>query len=163
MNLCSKSEERGGINMDENTDIILIREIESKDYISIDLIWRKVFDLGSITDESVVKTCEKIKNDDRYHIFVADMNGKVIGFVTIVESLAINLPNGYIKVNGLAVLPEFQCCGVGKMLMRRVEKLAVDRNVSLIEVASGFKRTNAHEFYEHLGYRKTSYRFSKRI
>lgn len=47
--------------MDENTGIILIREIESKDYISIDSIWRKVCDLGSITDESVVKTCEKIK------------------------------------------------------------------------------------------------------
>lgn len=149
--------------MDNNTDIVLIREIESKDYISVDSIWREVFDFGSIAVESVVKTCEKIKNDDRYHIFVADMNGRVIGFVTIVESLATNLPNGYIQVNGLAVLSEFQHCGIGKLLMRRVEKLAVERNVSLIEVASGFQRTGAHEFYEHLGYRKTSYRFSKRI
>jgi len=149
--------------MDNNADIVLIREIESKDYISVDSIWREIFDFGSITDGSVVKTCEKMKNDDRYHIFVADMNSRVIGFVTIVESLAINLPNGYIKVNGLAVLPEFQHCGIGKLLMRRVEKLAVERNVSLIEVASGFQRTGAHEFYEHLGYRKTSYRFSKRI
>lgn len=91
-----------------------------------------------------------------------DVN-KIVGFVTVVETLAIDQPNGYIKINGLAVLPEFQHCGVGKMLMECVEKLASERNISLIGLASGFQRTGAPEFYERLGYQKLSFYFRKRI
>ena len=142
---------------------IVIREIESKDYISIIAIWRGALGLLSATDENVAKTFEKMKGDSRYCTFVADVNGNVVGFVTTVETLAIDQPNGYMKVNGLAVLPEFQRRGIGKMLMERVEKLAIERNISLIGLASGFQRTGAHGFYEHLGYQKLSFWFRKRI
>lgn len=103
---------------------IVIRKIESKDYISIAAIWRDVLGFSSITDENVAKTCEKMKADSRCCTFVADVNGNVAGFVTVVETLAFDYPNGYFKVNGLAVLPEFQHCGIGKMLMERVEMMA---------------------------------------
>ena len=109
---------------------IVIREIESKDYISIIAIWRGALGLLSATDENVAKTFEKMKGDSRYCTFVADVNGNVVGFVTTVETLAIDQPNGYMKVNGLA---------------------------------SGFQRTGAHGFYEHLGYQKLSFWFRKRI
>ena len=142
---------------------IVIREIESKDYMFIATIWRDVLGILSATDKNVVQTFEKMKGDSRYRTFVADVNGNIVGFVTTVETLAIDQPNGYIKVNGLAVLPEFQHCGIGRMLMECVEKLADERNISLIGLASGFQRTNAHEFYEHLGYQKLSYWFRKRI
>ncbi len=142
---------------------IVIREIESKDYVSVAAIWRDVLGFSSVTDENVTGTYERMKSDSRYSTFVADVNGDVIGFVTTVEALAIDHPNGYIKVNGLAVLPEFQRCGIGKMLMERVEKLAGEHNVSAIGLASGFRRTGAHEFYEHLGYKKTSFWFRKNI
>lgn len=142
---------------------VMIREIESKDYISVAALWRDVLGLLSVTDENAVKTYEKMKDDNRYCTFVADVDGSVVGLVTTVETLAIDHPNGYIKVNGLAVLPEFQHHGIGKMLMERVEKLASERNISLIGLASGFQRTNAHEFYEHLGYQKLSFWFRKKI
>ena len=142
---------------------IIIREIEKKDYISVAAIWRDVLGFLPATDESVTRTYEKMKNDNRYRTFVADMDGNIVGFVTTVETFAIEHPNGYIKVNGLAVLPEFQHCGTGKMLMERVEKLAYGHNASAIGLASGFQRTGAHEFYEHLGYNKTSFYFRKNI
>lgn len=142
---------------------IVIREMESKDRLSVAAIWRDVLGFLSATDENVITTYEKMKGDNRYHTFVADVDGDVVGFATTVESLAIPYPNGYIKMNGLAVLPEFQHCGVGKMLMEHVEKLAVERNASCIGLASGFQRTSAHEFYEHLGYRKTSFWIRKDI
>lgn len=142
---------------------VIIREIESKDYISVATLWRDVLGLLSVTDENVFETYEKMKSDNRYCTFVADASGSVVGLVTTVETLAIDHPNGYIKVNGLAVLPEFQHRGIGKLLMERVEKLAGERNISLIGLASGFQRTNAHEFYEHLGYQKLSFWFRKII
>ncbi len=142
---------------------IIIREIEKKDYISVAAIWRNVLGFLPATDESVTRTYEKMKNDSRYCTFVADMDGNTVGFVTTVETLAIEHPNGYIKINGLAVLPEFQHCGIGKMLMDCVEKLAYRHNASAIGLASDFQRTGAHEFYEHLGYKKTSFYFRKNI
>lgn len=142
---------------------IVIREIDCKDYGPIAAIWHEVFGLSSVTDETVAKTFEKMKYDTRYCTFVADVNDKIVGFVTTVETLAIDQPNGYIKVNGLAVLPEFQRCGIGKMLMKRVEKLAAERKISLIGLASGFQRVGAHEFYERLGYQKLSFYFRKKI
>lgn len=145
-----------------NMDII-IREIESKDYASVTAIWRDVLGYLSVTDETVVKTYEKMKDDSRYNTFVADVDNAVVGFVTTAETLAVGYPNGYMKVNGLAVLPEFQHRGIGKMLMERVEKQANERNLSMIGLASGFQRTDAHEFYEHLGYQKLSFWFRKKV
>ncbi len=142
---------------------IVIREIERKDYLSVAKIWRDVLGISKATDETAIKTYEKMKSDDRYCTFVADVNGDVVGLATTVETLAIGYPNGYIKVNGLAVLPEFQRQGIGKLLMERVEKLARERGASLIGLASGFQRTGAHEFYEHLGYQKLSFWFRKNI
>lgn len=147
--------------MDMSTCII--REIESKDYLSVAAVWRAVFGPLTITDETFVEICTKMQTDSRYRIFIAEKDGSVVGFVTTVESLAMNLPNGYIKVNGLAVLPECRHCGIGKMLMERVENLAGERNISLIGITSGFQRTDAHAFYEHLGYKKSSFWLSKRV
>lgn len=142
---------------------IVIREIESKDYASVAAIWRDVLGYLSVTEESIAKIYEKMKGDSRYRTFVADVNSEVVGFATTVETLAIDHPNGYIKMNGLAVLPAFQHCGIGTMLMERVEELARERSASMIGLASGFQRTGAHAFYEHLGYHKTSYWFRKNL
>ena len=140
---------------------VLIRDLERRDYISLAAVWREAF--VPLTDEALITACKKMEGDSRYRIFVAETDGRVVGFVTTVEALAINLPDGYIQVNSLAVLPEFRHCGIGKMLMNRVEELAGERGSSLVELASGFQRTEAHEFYERLGYQKTSFRFSKRM
>lgn len=140
---------------------IVIREIESKDYVPVAIIWRDVLGFLSVTDEHVITTYEKMKDDTRYCTFVADLNGEVVGFATIVFTLAIDHPNGYIKMNGLAVLPEYQHHGIGKMLMERVEELAHQRKASFVGLASGFQRTGAHQFYEKLGYQKTSFWFRK--
>ena len=142
---------------------IVIREIESKDYVSIAAIWRDVLGFSSVTDENIIQTYEKMKSDSRYRTFVADVDGDVAGFATTAETLAVDHPNGYIKMNGIAVLPAFQRRGIGKMLMERVEQLAKERGASAIGLASGFQRTGAHEFYERLGYHKTSFWFRKDV
>ncbi len=145
------------------TNEYIIRKIEPNDYLSVAKVWREALGPLTITDETFVETCDKMITDDRYCIFVAVKCDEVIGFVSTVESLALNLESGYIKVNALAVLPEFRNCGIGKSLMQRVEKLAQERNASLIGITSGFQRTDAHVFYEHLGYKKSSFWLSKRI
>ena len=142
---------------------IVIREIERKDYASVTAIGRNVLGVLRATEETVTQTYEKMKGDSRYCTYVAEVDGEVVGFASTVTTIAVDHPDGYIKMNGLAVLPGFQRRGIGKMLMERVEQLAVERGASAVGLASGFQRTGAHAFYESLGYRKTSFWFRKNI
>ena len=142
---------------------VTVREIEERDYLPVAAIWRDVLDIPNATDDAVAETYEKMKHDSRYRTFVAETDGKVVGLVTTAEVLAIGHPDGYLKMNGLGVLPEYRGQGIGKLLLDRVEKLARETGTLYIGLASGMGRTEAHAFYEHLGYRKTSYWFRKNL
>lgn len=140
-----------------------IREIEPRDYQAVLALWNN--DLGNrrVTAENIGETYEKMAADDRYHTFVALIDGAVAGFVTAVESLAAGFPVGYLKMNGLAVKAEYRRRGVATRLMNQLERLARERGLSDIGLASGFQREDAHKFYESIGYEKFSYYFTKRF
>ena len=140
-----------------------IREIQPVDYNSVLALW--VNEIGNkwVTLENITATYQQMGNDDIYKTFVALADNAVVGFITTVQVLAVGFPVGYIKINGLAVQKQFQGKGIGTQLVRHVEELASKSGTSNIGLASGLQRTQAHEFYEHLGYNKGSYYFSKMI
>ena len=53
--------------------------------------------------------------------------------------------------------------GVGRALVAAAEVLLRERGCAMIEITSNKKRTDAHAFYEGLGYTATSFRFAKQI
>lgn len=106
---------------------------------------------------------EKMNNDGNYKTFVALFENDVVGFVTIVQALSVGVPIGYFHIQALAVKKEFQHGGIGTKLLRYTETYAKEIGISSIILCSGFKRTDAHAFYEHNGYDKDSYCFDKII
>jgi GNAT superfamily N-acetyltransferase len=145
----------------ENREVI-IREIRENDYLSVAKIWRDVLDIP-VTDDDLIHTYESMKEDKRYTTYVAESDGTVVGLVTMVTALAIGHPDGYTKINGLGVLPEYRNMGIGRMLLEQAEKVAVQNGTRYLGLASGLMREDAHRFYEHMGYVKTSYWFRKRV
>lgn len=143
--------------------MITIRKIQQNDYAPAAAIWREVLGVRNATDESVSVTYEQMKQDDRYCTFVAEADGKIVGLAAAVKVLAIGHPGGYVKMNGIGVLPEYRGQGIGKMLMRQVEQMAVESGSPYIGLASGLSRTDAHAFYRSLGYRETSFWFRKSL
>lgn len=141
---------------------IAIRKLREEDYDAVAEIWRDVLDIP-VTDECLAETYEKMGGDERYASFVAEADGKVVGLVTTVMTLAIGHPNGYTKINGLGVLPDYRGRGIGRMLLERAESIAAENGTRYLGLASGLSRTDAHGFYEHLGYRKTSYWFRRSL
>ena len=81
-------------------DQTVIRELQRKDCPAVAGLWRELLDEPSATDESVLKTFEKMRRDSRYCTYVAEEDGTIIGFITFVEVLASDAPDGYIKING---------------------------------------------------------------
>ena len=140
--------------------MIEIRTIQEEDYPEVADIWRNVLEIP-VTDECLSETYKKMSGDDRYTTFVAEADGKIVGLVTMVTAMAIGHPNGYTKINGLGVLPEYQNRGIGRMLLKKTEQQAMENGTRYLGLASGFMREEAHAFYEHMGYKKTSYWFRK--
>ena len=142
--------------------MIEIRAIQKKDYPEVARIWREVLDIP-VTDECLAETYAKMGQDNRYATFVAESDGRVVGLVTTVVCLAIGHPDGYTKINGLGVLPEYRGKGIGRMLLEKTQEIAVENGTGYLGLASGLQRETAHTFYEHMGYQKTSYWFRKRL
>ncbi len=141
----------------------VIRKISQSDYQAAAAIWRKVLDVRNATDENVAETYSIMEHDDRYVTFVAEADGKIVGLATAVKVLAIGHPGGYVKMNGIGVLPEYRHQGIGKKLLEYVERFAIEQGAPYVGLASGINRVEAHEFYENSGYQKTSYWFRKSL
>ena len=149
--------------MNEDSFTISIRRITKGDFTAVALMWRDLLDILNASEEHVTKVYEQMFQDGCYCTFVADVNGKVVGFVTAVKVLAVGHPGGYVKMNGLCVLPEYRHRGIGRKLMTQIESWAVEQGAPYLGLASGLQRKDAHDFYAHLGYQKTSYWFRKKL
>lgn len=142
---------------------IKIREIAANDYTEVVFLWNDVLEIRNVNDENFRDTTEKMNEDGNYKTFVALFENDVVGFVTIVQALSIGVSIGYLHIQALAVKKEFQHRGVGTQLLRHTGNYAKELGISSIILCSGFKRTDAHAFYEHNGYDKDSYCFDKII
>lgn len=142
---------------------IKIREVVANDYTEVVFLWNDVLGIRNVNDENFRVTIEKMNKDGNYKTFVALFENDVVGFVTIVQALSVGVPIGYLHIQALAVKKEFQHSGIGTELLRHTENFAKEMGISSIILCSGFKRTDAHAFYEHNGYDKDSYCFDKII
>ncbi len=86
-----------------------------------------------------------------------------IGFASLHATPVLHRPSSVGRVTSLVVAEEARGQGVGRALMAEAERLLTARGCALIEVTSNRTRTEAHAFYERLGYTATSYRFAKTV
>lgn len=140
---------------------IMIREVQPEDYAVIAQFWRELLDVPQASDESVSSTLDKMSADDRYRTFVAVEDDMVVGFITLVEVLSIDDPEGYIKMNGIAIRPDYQHRGIGQQLIERAEMEARERGSSSIGCATSFKRAGSQALLHKLGYEKSAYWYHK--
>ena len=139
----------------------MIREVQPEDYATIAMLWREYLDVPTATNESVSQTLTKMSKDNHYGTYVAEEDKKVVGFITFVEVLSFDDPDGYIKMNGIAVLPEYRRRGIALQLVARAEQEARDRGSNSIGVATSMKRKESQACLDQLGYQKSGFWFHK--
>ena len=95
--------------------------------------------------------------------FVAVESLEVIGVIglSISHSYEHNERTG--KIVALAVDERWRRKGVGRKLIAAAEDYFASERVGRIAVTSHFRRSEAHEFYESLGYERTGFRFIKQL
>ena len=94
---------------------------------------------------------------------VATLDKKVVGLIGIHKMVTVHrdAPVGRIPV--LVVAKEAQGHGIGRMLVEEVERTLKKAGCKLVEVTSNDRRAEAHAFYRHMGYERTSIRFMKEL
>ena len=140
----------------------MIREMRFEDCAAVAKFWRDELDVPAATDDSVRSTFEKMSRDHRYCTYVAEEDGSVVGFITFVEVLSFDDPDGYIKMNGIAVKPEYRGRGIAEQLVERAEQAGRERGANSIGAASSFKRTESQAMLDKLRYEKSAFWFHKK-
>lgn len=103
-----------------------------------------------------------LDNDDYFTLAVVEDSGMICGFITSVRKVSLEVGE-YCRILALAVRKEFQRQRLGTTLITLIESKARLDGAALITLSSRFERNEAHEFYEILGYEKTSFAFKKKF
>lgn len=139
-----------------------IRTFHDEDILGIcDLINSE---LGyDVSYEDLKIRISQMQEDKNYIIFTAVANETIIGFIGLQIGLAFEITGKIMRIIALAVSGSSQRKGIGSALIQEAEKYASENNVSIIQVNSGLKRIEAHQFYEKQSFYKKGYSFFKRI
>lgn len=97
-------------------------------------------------------------------LFVAETDREVVGWVHVVACEYLEA-DAFVVVGGLVVDRLHRRNGIGRLLMSRGEEWARQRGYSTVRLSSSATRTEAHLFYEALGYVniKTQYSFARSL
>lgn len=92
---------------------------------------------------------------------VADDGERLLGFATLHCTPTLHRPTAVGRITGLAVLPDAQGRGVGRLLVAEAERRFQARALERVEVTSGPTHSAAYPFYRARGYADQGIRFSK--
>lgn len=140
---------------------MIIRKIKSSDYQSIYELIKNELGYKDILFDSLCKRREQMNKNPNYEILVALIDNQIVGFISLMQGIALEMEGTVIRIIGLAVKNTYQGKGIGSSLIRYSEDYAKNISASIITLNSGMNRITAHEFYEKMGYIKKGYSFIK--
>lgn len=104
-----------------------------------------------ISEKDTYERLVKVLASEGNKIFVAVIEGKVVGYVHANDYDLLYFPHMK-NIMGIAVNENFKRQGIGHLLLDAVETWARNTNAIGIRLVSGMTRTGAHEFYRHCGF-----------
>jgi GNAT superfamily N-acetyltransferase len=120
-------------------------------------------DLGhEVTENQVRKNLAALKKAGETPL-VATLDKKVVGMIGLHRMVTVHRPAPVGRIPALVVAREAQGHGLGRMLVDAAEQWCRKKGCQIIEVTSNDRRAQAHAFYRHMGYERTSIRFFKKL
>jgi predicted N-acetyltransferase YhbS len=92
-----------------------------------------------------------------------DTDGVVIGVITLHRMRVLHRRQPVGRITSLIVNATARGRGVGRALVLAAEDVLVGAGCGIVEVTSHMRLDEAHTFYEHVGYERTSHRFAKTL
>ena len=115
-----------------------------------------------IDEKSVRKNLSALKRAGEAPL-VATLGKEVVGLCGISARVMIHRDAPIGRISPLVVAEQAQGHGIGRMLVEAAEAWIRRKGCKLVEVTSNDRRAEAHAFYRHMGYERTSIRFAKKL
>ena len=119
------------------------------------------------TEDFAVSFFEEMLGDPAVRIFLAEGNGDAAGYVFCKlverEEGPFTFAVRSLHIDQIGVHPAHHGQGIGTALMQRAELLAREWGVQRIQLDSWDFNGKAHAFFEHLGFQKFHFRFSRAL
>ena len=118
-----------------------------------------------VSPATIAKRLELISQSADHGFYVAEAGRGVTGWVHIYGVRLLESPQFYAEIGGLVVDTGARRQGIGRALMVQAEAWASEQGFAEVRLRSGLHRTDAHEFYQSIGYAltKTSHLFRKNL
>lgn len=130
----------------------MIREAEPRDAQAIERLYKELLP-NNLNTKVLGERIEEIQNNPNSFLLVCEIDQKVIGTAHLhicLDALVENRPFGVVE--RVIVTEHVQSKGYGSELMKYIENICIQRNCMKIFLTSGASRSEAHHFYEKLGY-----------
>lgn len=115
-----------------------------------------------ITEAEVRRNLSALKKSGETPL-VATLDQKLVGMCGVSHRVVIHRPAPLGRITALVVASDAQGQGIGRMLVEAAENWMRKGGCQLVEVTSNDRRADAHAFYRHLGYERSSIRFFKKL
>ena len=128
---------------------IIVREMDVEDAEAVNTLSKQ---LGyPLSIEQTLQNIKAILQSKDHTAFVAEYENKIVGWVGAAQAIMIEVMP-YCEINGLVIDEHHRGMGIGKLLIERVKHWAKEKGNDKIGLRCNVKRTEAHLFYEHLGF-----------
>ena len=145
-----------------NSSAVAIRRARLSDAEAIALLAKQ---LGYSAEPSAVavRLSRLLARTDQQFL-VADHEGRAVGWIHMVLSEYVEA-DAFVVIGGLVVDRESRNQGIGRRLLAHAEEWAAQNGCLVVRLSSSVQRTEAHAFYQRVGYTnlKTQYSFAKSV
>lgn len=128
---------------------IIIREMTAKDAEAINALSKQ---LGyPLSIHQTLQNINSVLQSREHTAFVAEFENKVVGWIGAAQAIMIEVMP-HCEINGLVIDERRRGMGIGKLLIDKVKHWAKDKGNDKIGLHCNVKRTEAHLFYQHMGF-----------
>ncbi len=118
-----------------------------------------------VTPKQIADRLSRVADSGQQRVIVAmDQPNNVIAWTAVRVTEHIH-SEAHAEISGFVVDETWRGRGVGKLLMAEVQRWASERHLPFIRLNANIKRTEAHKFYQSLGFTMTKqqYAFKKEL
>ena len=141
-------------------DRLTFRVVTRQDLPRILDLYARALDGKALAVADAEHLFERIRSYPDYQLYLCEQDGRLAGTfaLLIMDNLGeCGTPSGVVE--DVVVEPEFQRRGVGRAMMEHALAICRQKGCYKMMLSSNLARTEAHAFYESLGFEKHGYSF----
>ncbi len=152
---------------------IKIETAEPKDWQIIQSLNNQVFIADKNHDDDLdmnwpfskagINYYKELCNGKYGHCFIANVDGKSVGYVALAPKDFGYRKSKYIEVENIGVNPEYRSQGIGRLLIAKAVKWAKEKNATKLYVSAYWQNKKALNFYIKNGFYKSGVELDKKI